>query len=81
MKELKVPIIFNTAGGLSSALGIVKVACDRLMSGKVDAIVMPETPSVISVGEPCMDNGYSFYWSKGITPYLLLPNGMGLDLT
>eukprot|EP00959_Pyramimonas_sp_CCMP1952_P324791 6798468-Pyramimonas_sp.AAC.1 len=45
MKELQVPITLNTAGGLSSALGTVRIACDRLMSGKFDAIVMPETPS------------------------------------
>ena len=65
MKQLQVPITLTTVGGLSSALGAVKGACDRLRSGKFDAIVMPETPSVISVGELCMGNGYNFYWGRG----------------
>eukprot|EP00959_Pyramimonas_sp_CCMP1952_P385124 8071443-Pyramimonas_sp.AAC.1 len=42
---------------------------------------MPETPSVISVGERCMDNGYSFYWKSRKMPYLSLPNDMRVDLT
>eukprot|EP00959_Pyramimonas_sp_CCMP1952_P180625 3776672-Pyramimonas_sp.AAC.1 len=53
MKKLQVPITLTTAGGLSSALGTATIACDRLLSGKFDAIVMPEIPSVISVGELC----------------------------
>eukprot|EP00959_Pyramimonas_sp_CCMP1952_P237572 4964731-Pyramimonas_sp.AAC.1 len=57
------------------------MACDRLMSGKFDAVVMPETPSALSVGELCIDHGYSFYWKSGKEPYLLLPNGMRVDLT
>eukprot|EP00959_Pyramimonas_sp_CCMP1952_P178541 3732044-Pyramimonas_sp.AAC.1 len=81
MKEPQVPITLNAAGGLSSALGTVRVACDRLLSGKFDAIVLPETPSVISVGELCVDHGHSFYWQSGNMPYLLLPNGMRVDLT
>jgi hypothetical protein len=80
MKELQVPITLNTAGGLSSALGTVKIACDWLLSGKFEAIVMPETPSVISVGELCIYHGYSFYWKSGTEPYLLLPNEMRVDL-
>eukprot|EP00959_Pyramimonas_sp_CCMP1952_P465786 9488922-Pyramimonas_sp.AAC.1 len=32
MKELQVPIALNTAGGLSSALGTVKIACDWPLS-------------------------------------------------
>eukprot|EP00959_Pyramimonas_sp_CCMP1952_P348939 7311067-Pyramimonas_sp.AAC.1 len=41
---------------------------------------MPETPCVISVGERCMDRGFSFFWPAGRMPYLLLPNGQRVDL-
>eukprot|EP00959_Pyramimonas_sp_CCMP1952_P074738 1561539-Pyramimonas_sp.AAC.1 len=41
---------------------------------------MPETLAVISAGEPCMDDGFSFVWPAGQGPYSLLPNGHGVDL-
>eukprot|EP00959_Pyramimonas_sp_CCMP1952_P141878 2969746-Pyramimonas_sp.AAC.1 len=81
MKELQVPVTLNTAGGLSSAPRTVRIACDQLKSGKFDAIVMPEMPSVISVGELCIDHGCSFHWKSWKEPYLLLPNGMRVDPT
>ena len=41
---------------------------------------MPETPSVLSVGERCLDHGYSFHWLAGKRPYLLLPDGRRINL-
>eukprot|EP00959_Pyramimonas_sp_CCMP1952_P007008 146338-Pyramimonas_sp.AAC.1 len=41
---------------------------------------MPETPRVSSVGERCMDHGFSFFWPAGQRPCLLLPNGQRVDL-
>eukprot|EP00959_Pyramimonas_sp_CCMP1952_P023089 485603-Pyramimonas_sp.AAC.1 len=41
---------------------------------------MPETPCVISVGERCMDHGFSFFWPAGQRPCLLMPNGQRVDL-
>eukprot|EP00959_Pyramimonas_sp_CCMP1952_P001199 23932-Pyramimonas_sp.AAC.1 len=41
---------------------------------------MPETPCVISVGERCMDHGFSFSRPAGQRPYLLLSNGQRVDL-
>eukprot|EP00959_Pyramimonas_sp_CCMP1952_P154976 3242387-Pyramimonas_sp.AAC.1 len=43
---LEVSIALNSAGGSSRALGPVRVA-------RVEALVMPETPAVLSVGERC----------------------------
>ena len=68
LKQLKVPITLNTAGGPSRALGSVHIACDKLLEGKFETVVMPDTPSVISVGGLCLDHGYSFYWKAGKTP-------------
>ena len=80
MKKLKEPLTLNTAGGASRALGTVSIACNLFKGGGFESIVMPETPSVISVGERCMDHGYSFYWLAGKTPYLLLPDGKRVNL-
>ena len=80
IKRLPNPIALNTAGGLSKALGTVSVACPQMPGGSFECLVMPETPSVISVGERCLDHGYSFHWPAGKTPYLLLPNGRRVNL-
>ena len=81
LNAMKTPITLNTAGGPSKALGTVRVACDQLPGGSFESVVMKETPGVLSVGKFCTDHGCSFYWRAGKTPYLLLPNGMRLDLT
>ena len=80
IKRLSSPIALNTAGGLSKALGTVSVECSHMPGGSFECLVMPETPSVISVGERCLDHGYSFHWPAGKTPYLLLPNGRRVNL-
>ena len=45
-----VPLTLNTVGGLSQALGTVRIACGKL-GDNLEFVVMPETPNVISVGE------------------------------
>eukprot|EP00959_Pyramimonas_sp_CCMP1952_P205181 4290666-Pyramimonas_sp.AAC.1 len=55
-------IILNTAGGESKALGSVRIACPKFKGSSFSALVMPETPCVISVGELRMDRGFSFSW-------------------
>ena len=36
---------------------------------------------MLSVGERCMDHGFSFHWPSARQPYLLMPNGHRVDLT
>eukprot|EP00959_Pyramimonas_sp_CCMP1952_P175620 3669837-Pyramimonas_sp.AAC.1 len=48
IKRLEESITLNTAGGSSRSLGSVCVACPDFMGGHFDALVMPETPAVIS---------------------------------
>ena len=80
IRKLPQSITLNTTGGESKALGSVRIACPKLRGGIFHALVMPETPCVISVGERCMDHGFSFFWPAGQRPYLLLPNGQRVDL-
>eukprot|EP00959_Pyramimonas_sp_CCMP1952_P475170 9504043-Pyramimonas_sp.AAC.3 len=57
---LSAPIALGAAGGQSRALGAVRIVSDKLCGGGTEATVMPETPSVISVGELWVDHGCSF---------------------
>ena len=42
---------------------------------KVDMLVLPSTPSVLSLGRRCMEEGYSFVWNAGMAPILITPSG------
>eukprot|EP00959_Pyramimonas_sp_CCMP1952_P370378 7756918-Pyramimonas_sp.AAC.1 len=70
----------DASGGHSQAPSAVRTAGDKLRGGNVHAIVVPDAPSVISVGELCVDHGCSFNWGAGGVPRLLLPSGRRLDL-
>ena len=81
VRQLKESITLNTAGGASKALGSVRIACPNFSGGDFDALVMPKTPAVLSVGERCMDHGFSFYWPTRKNPYFVLPDGTVVRLT
>eukprot|EP00959_Pyramimonas_sp_CCMP1952_P118608 2479509-Pyramimonas_sp.AAC.1 len=70
IRRFEESITLNTAGFSSRALGSVCVACPNFRGGNLEALVMPETPAVISVGERCMDRGFSAVWPAGQRPYL-----------
>ena len=53
VRRLKNLITLNTAGGESKALGSVCVACPSFAGGSFEALVMKDTPAVLSVGERC----------------------------
>ena len=76
IRRLKQSITLNTAGGPSKALGTVRIACPKFKGGSFEALVMPNTPAVISVGERCMDHGFSFFWPAGRRPYSSLPTAI-----
>ena len=80
IRKLKESITLNTAGGASKALGSVRIACPNFRGGDFDALVMPKTPAVLSVGERCMDHGFSFYWPARKNPYFILPDGTVVHL-
>ena len=71
IRRLSQSVTLNTAGGPSKALGTVRIACPKFKGGSFEALVMPNTPAVLSVGERCMDHGFSFFWRARQRPYLL----------
>ena len=45
------------------------------------AYVLDDTPSVMSLGKRCMEEGYSFVWPSGKMPFMITKNGERIDLT
>eukprot|EP00971_Amphidinium_carterae_P002216 43868-Amphidinium_carterae.2 len=75
----------NSERRLATANGVV--TCDRVLERNVGTIndtaeflVLPESPSVLSVGKRVMNRGFSFVWWSGTLPRLILPNGKELEL-
>ncbi len=64
----------HTANGEVKANECVKFALHELgLDGKL-ATILPQTPRVLSIGALCIDDGCSFYWPAGGTPYFTLPD-------
>ena len=38
-------------------------------------LVLPDTPTVLSIGRRCMEHGYGFWWEPYGLPILILPDG------
>ncbi len=70
------PVFLHTAGGLVRCNERMRIACVSLTEGRFDALVLDDTPEVISIGQRCMEYGYGFYWPPWSSdPYLLTPAG------
>ena len=68
------PINILTANGPSSAEEQCIIEVSSIAS-KAEPYVLPETPSVLSVGQRCMDEGYDFVWRAFKRPYFLQSGG------
>ena len=69
----------QTANGTASTLG--SIAADMQdIDEVIDAHVMQNTPSLISIGKRCMEQGYTFTWPAGELPVLQGPNGKEIVL-
>ena len=76
VRELDYSLTLKTAGGSVTPDGVVEVEAPALDEGAVDALVLPNTPHVISVGALCQGRGHAFYWPAwSHHPYLVIPKG------
>ena len=54
--------------------------CIEIQVGTLADVVKPlllkSTPALLSVGKRCMEEGYSFIWRAGKTPYLVDRSGV-----
>jgi hypothetical protein len=67
-------IVFNTANGRIATSTVVPMNCE-ILDAVVTPFVLPDTPSVLSIGYRCMELGYSFHWKAGKNPVLVTPGG------
>ena len=64
----------TTANGNTSAK--TSIAVEIGSAGiSADAIVLKKAPSVLSLGQRCLDEGFSFRWDAGMQPVLTRPDG------
>ena len=69
----------QTANGTASTLG--SIAADMQdIDEVIDAHVVQNTPSLISIGKRCMEQGYTFTWPAGELPVLQGPGSKEIVL-
>ena len=73
------PISFITANGSTQSNAVAEIDLNTL-PGSITPYILEQTPSVLSVGTRCMDQGYSFVWPAGSSPFLVRPDGKAVVL-
>ena len=74
------PIMFHTANGSTATQTEAEIDLGAFdMTSQ--AYVLDDTPSVMSLGKRCMEEGYSFVWPSGKMPFMITKNGERIDLT
>ena len=68
------PYRMITAAGVINAERETTVPLANIGS-KATAIVMSDSPCVLSLGKRCMQEGFSFEWNAGENPVLVTPDG------
>ncbi len=82
LHSLENNVLLHTAGGPVECKTGVNVNCPALDEGKFQALVLDNTPEVLSVGQRCQEFGYGFYWTPwSDKPYLCSPSGQHIELT
>ena len=46
----------------------------------INAYVLGDTPSVLSIGKRCMNQNYGFVWPPGREPFMIGPEGKRISL-
>ena len=70
---------FQTANGTTDS-DIVARFSTNCFDEPVEAHILESTPSVLSVGKRCMNQGYSFIWPDGRDPYMVNREGQRIQL-
>ena len=74
------PIVFHTANGSTATNKEAEIDLGTFdMTSQ--AYVLDDTPSVMSLGKRCMEEGYSFVWPSGKMPFMITKFGSRIDLT
>eukprot|EP00435_Cladocopium_sp_Y103_P034429 s953_g8.t2 len=74
------PITFHTANGSTSTNQQARIDIGTFDKA-ANAYILDDTPSVMSLGKRCMDEGYSFLWPSKQMPFLINKDGKRIDLS
>eukprot|EP00435_Cladocopium_sp_Y103_P049810 s1489_g15.t1 len=74
------PITFHTANGSTSTNQQARIDIGTFDKA-ANAYILDDTPSVMSLGKRCMDEGYSFVWPSNQMPFLIDKEGKRIDLS
>ena len=70
---------FHTANGVTSTSKMTDLQFN-VFEESVKAHVLEDTPSVLSMGKRCLDQGYTFIWPSGKDPFMIDNNGMMISM-
>ena len=73
------PISFQTADGITDTDLVSNFQADSFKE-PINAYVLGDTPSVLSVGKRCMSQNYGFIWPPGREPFMIDPDGKRISL-
>ena len=73
------PISFQTANGVTESDLMSNFRTDSF-DEPINAYVLDDTPSVLSVGKRCMNQEYGFVWPPGREPFMINPEGRKITL-
>ncbi|CAE6965643.1 unnamed protein product [Symbiodinium sp. CCMP2456] len=72
-------VSFQTANGIT-ATDLISNFRTKSVAETINAYVLDDTPSVLSVGKRCMQQGYGFVWPPGKDPFMINPDGKRISL-
>ncbi|CAE7187272.1 unnamed protein product, partial [Symbiodinium sp. CCMP2456] len=72
-------VSFQTANGVA-ATDLMSNFQTKSFAETINAYVLDDTPSVLSVGKRCMQQGYGFVWPPGKDPFMINPEGKRISL-
>ena len=72
-------LLLRTANGKTSTKGLARLKVDGITE-LIEAYVLENTPSLLSLGKRCMEHGYRFTWEPYQIPRLFDPKGREIKL-
>ena len=73
------PISFQTANGITDTDLVSNFQAESFKE-PINAYVLGDTPSVLSVGKRCMNQNYGFVWPPGREPFMIDPDWKRISL-
>ena len=72
LTRLDQPLTYGTAAGDVTVDSTIALHSKSI--GDIDAVILKDSPSVISVGRRCMEQGFGFYWHPYKEPVIVHPD-------